>query len=225
MTRFSQRSLARHLRRLTIRCQWPTIAAVASWRVWAQWAAEKTVFDPWLTVTVVPETGSLKGLAVGVEFRFEFEGPYVVGIAVRRHVIAGYDGGRTDVSLRQLQRASLRPIVDAASSYAKTLFRAGSSTEGARVFRVDDALIKTLDAREPIHAAAAELTRPPGPKRKSSKPPTAWIAMKYRNAERKGRKPAQEIARLKGVPVNRVYQWIHEAKKVPHPEGLGPPAS
>jgi hypothetical protein len=125
-------------------------------------------------------------LAIVVELDYDQDGPYAVGVTVRKDSRAGYKGGRTGFSGREIQRLPLIRYINAALAFA--------TAEGG--------------PGKQVLAAGAELVSP----RPGSKPSLVWVAREYRRHTKDGRSPAKEIAAKLGVPVNRVYQWIHEAR-------------
>lgn len=125
-------------------------------------------------------------LAIVVELDYDQDGPYAVGITVRKDSLAGYEGGRTGFSGREIQRLPLIRYINAALAFA--------TAEGG-------------PGRQ-VLAAGAELDQPQPGKR----PSLTRVAREYRRHTKDGRSPAKEIAAEFGVPVNRVYQWIHEAR-------------
>ena len=96
------------------------------WRLHADWqkldAEGRWYTDPELVVTLIPHSpvDERERYAVVVDLRFDEDGPYVTGIAVRRDKMAGYRGKRTHVAPRAVQRLPLARITQAALAYAST---------------------------------------------------------------------------------------------------------
>jgi hypothetical protein len=128
-------------------------------------------------------------LAITVELGYDRDGPYPIAVTVKKDPAAGYEGGRT-LSGRDIQRLSLGKYLRAAVAYA--------TAEGG--------------ALQQMLAAGSKLD-PPRRSPQGSKPPPKWLAEQYVRHERAGRSPAQEIAKQRGVPVNRVYQWFHQERQ------------
>ena len=84
-------------------------------------AWRRTPGKPWEPVLqlTVAEKGS--ELAIAVDLNYDEAGPYVTGVSVRHHPLAGYKGGRTHVSARAVQRLSLAPVIKAALAYAESM--------------------------------------------------------------------------------------------------------
>ena len=90
--------------------------------VQAEWPGSPGPYEPELVVTVIPQEYG-EHLAVAVETRADEDGYYVVGVAVRRHVLAGYTGQRTHVSPRDVQRLPLARMVTAALAFARVVVK------------------------------------------------------------------------------------------------------
>jgi hypothetical protein len=123
-------------------------------------------------------------LEVTVELGYDDGKPYPVAVTVKTA------GGRTALSGRDIQRLALGRYLRAAVAYA--------TAKGG--------------ALQQILAAGRKLDAPRRSPR-GSKPSSKWIAVQYLRYERAGRSPAQEIAKQRGVPVNRVYQWFHQERQ------------
>jgi hypothetical protein len=194
----------------------------------AKWLKQTWYTDPELEVTVFSPA---LAYAVSVEFRFDDAGPYVTGIAVRRHRFAdGWSGERTHVQPRDVQRLPIARIMRAASAFAATAKKPkprkrSNRLEGkpldprvvAGAFYYDVGAVAEL--RERGFEQAGELVEagkvlvPRGrPRRGRTTSFYREIATAYREFEKQGKSPAREIARRKGVSVNTVYQWIHRAR-------------
>jgi hypothetical protein len=200
----------------------------------AEWRKTAERYEPDLIVTVLPQEwrDDLGDLAVAVELRHDEDGPYVVGVAVRRHVLAGYNGRRTDVSPRAVQRLSLAPIIKAALAFASVTSEPpadeGAGTVPAPYHASDwgDSVWATYydvgHADEwseagfevpPAMAQAGKVLVPRGrPERGKSVAFYRELADTYRAFELQGLSPVKEIARRKRVPENRVHQWVYRAR-------------
>ncbi len=94
---------------------------------WRAKASKAWWSDPDLIVTAFPEHADY---AVAVELRMDEGGPFVTGIAVRRHPWKGWQGERTHVSPRDVQRLPLARIVGAALAAAAIAERPPVDEEG-----------------------------------------------------------------------------------------------
>jgi hypothetical protein len=212
----------------------------ASWTFIGAWqrpdAPGRWYTDPELVLTVIPNTRE-EQLAVVIDLRFDDDGPYVTGLTVRKHPRAGYRGERTNVSPRDVQRLPLAAYVRAALAFASTaekppLPRAHPEeaalgipdprpfdprVESDRVVEVgaaaEELLERGFEVSQAALAAGAALAPPEMPPR-GKKPPLKWVADQHRlYSKTPGLSPAKEIAAALDVPLNRVHQWIHEARK------------
>jgi hypothetical protein len=210
----------------------------ASWTFIGEWqnphADGRWFTDPELVLTVIPYQQDDQ-LAVVVDLRFDDDGPYVTGIAVRKHPRAGYRGERTNVSPRDVQRSSLAPYVRAALAFASTVEKPpppqAHPEEAARGIEVrsfdprvetgwtynvgdvaEDKLKRGFEVSQAVLDAGQALV--PSALPRGQKPPLKWVADQHRlHSKTPGLSPAKEIATGLDVPVNRVHQWIHEARK------------
>ncbi len=167
--------------------------------------ANPEAWDPELVITVLPMIvrTAAEGYAVVVELRYDDDTPRVIGVAVRRHPRAG--GIVQPVSLRDVQRLSLRPRVDAAIAFA-------SEARRSKELRDSGFYLSTPDAA-PVQVPRG---KPNG---------TGFyreIADTVRECQKRGLSPAKVIAKKKHVTTNTAHQWIHRARKL---EFLEPPAS
>ena len=91
----------------------------STWTIQVEHRAAPEPWEPELVVTVLPMVVRTddEAYAVAVELRYDNDTPRVIGVAVRRHPRAG-GIDRPAVSLRDVQRLSLRPRVDAAIAFA-----------------------------------------------------------------------------------------------------------
>lgn len=216
----------------------PTWTLIAEWLRTDADSPGRLYMDPELVVTVITrKTDERYGVAV--EMRFDDEGAYVTGVAVRKHPLAGYRGKRTHVAAREIQRLSLAPIIDAALAFASVAEKppplkahpeaAALGIPNPRPFdpRVEASAIYRVgdhdDLRErgfPVSKAqviAGEILAPrkPPPRDKSgtNRKFYKWVADEHRRHRAAGRSPAKEIAATMEAPVNRVHQWIHKARE------------
>jgi hypothetical protein len=97
-----------------------------------EWRENVGTYDPELIVTVIPQEYGER-YAVAVELRRDDDGPYVIGVTVRRTLLAGYTGGRTHVSPRDVQRLPLAAIIRAALAFASTVAKPTDERESSRV--------------------------------------------------------------------------------------------
>ena len=194
----------------------------------AKWLKQTLYTDPELEVTMLsPELP----YAVSVEFRSDEHGRYVTGVAMRRHPFAsGWRGERTDVLPRDVQRLPLARILRAARAFAATARKPSSRrySGGLEGKPLDPRVIACVlyydvgaadELRERGFEQAGELVEagkvlvPRGrPRRDKSLAFYREILQACRDFEKQGKSPAKEIARIKGVPVNTVYQWRHRAR-------------
>ncbi len=213
-----------------------------SWTIIAEWqtkgvAAGRWYTDPELIVTVIDEEREPDGdeLAVAVELRYDDEGPYVTGIAIRRHPRAGYQGERTHVAPRDVQRLPLAKIVTAALAFASTHEKppprrlspeavAAGRTEPSRPFdsRIEVGAAYWIDREPPDERFGPEpvslvevrkVLLPRGrPKHGKSIDFYRELSKSYRDFEIRGLSPVKEIARRKRVSENTVHQWVHRMR-------------
>jgi hypothetical protein len=199
----------------------------------AEWRDNSGRYEPDLVVTVIPQEPGER-YAVSVELRHDDEGPYVTGVAVRRHVLAGYGGQRTHVSPRDVQRLPLARIVQAALAFASTAakprpdekdpegFSAPFHTliEGESswatyydVTHADEWRELGFDVPLAMVEAGKELRLPRGrPQWGKSVDFYRDLAKAYKQFELAGLSPVKEIARRKRVPENTVHQWVHRMR-------------
>jgi hypothetical protein len=209
------------------------------WTLTASWqnteAQGRWYTDPELVVTVIEQERGPDGrLAVSVDLRFDEDGPYVTGIAVRRHHMAGYRGERTNVAPRDVQRLPLAKMVSAALAFASTsekppptqFLRPDEIAAGwtSRPFdpRVEVEMTYYLGAEPPEErwfpeaqplVDARKILLPRGrPQRGRSVDFYRELAKSYRNLELAGLSPVKEIARRKRVSENTVHQWVHRMR-------------
>jgi hypothetical protein len=155
-------------------------------------------WEPELVVTVLPMVirTAAEAYGVAVEIRYDNETPRVIGVAVRRHTHAG-GINQPAVSLRDVQRLSLRPRVDAALAFAAEARR-------SEQLRDDGFYVSTPDP--------APVKMPRG------KPNGARfyleIAETVRDCQKRGLSPAKIIAKRKHVTTNTAHQWIYRARKL-----------
>jgi hypothetical protein len=199
-----------------------------------EWPGDVDRYGPELVVTVIPQEYG-EHYAVSVELRRDENGPYVVGVAVRRSVLAGYTGLRTHVSPRDVQRLPLARMVAAALAIASTATRptgderVQGSDPGpspvATLVEGESAWVTYYDVghadewRElgfdlpPAMIEAGKILVPRGrPQRGKSVDFYRQLAKSYRAFELAGLSPVKEIARRKRVPENTVHQWIHRMR-------------
>lgn len=192
-------------------------------------------YDPELIVTVIPQEYG-DHLAVAVELRRDEDGPYVIGIAVRRHVLAGYTGLRTHVPPREVKRLELSRMVDAALGLASSVPEAPSPettpggsdpgpwpvdvlVEGDSTWATYYDVAHAEEWRElgfevpPEMVAARKVLVPRGRPHRST---TFYreIANAHREFQRRGLSPVKEIARRKREKENTVHQWVHRAREL-----------
>jgi hypothetical protein len=209
-----------------------------SWVFTAKWPSETHLYGPELVVSVYqPYQPNGEGLEVAVELRFDDAGPYVVGLAARTLAVMGDPAARRTVSPRDVQRLPLARIVNAVLAFAATVekpteendeIREGVGPTWTEIY--PDATVRTYYGvgahdvlweergfqvpEEMVNAAQVvepeQLPQPGKPNRGFYK----WIAEEHRRHSRDGRSPAKEIAKEKGVPENRVHQWIHRAREL-----------
>lgn len=154
--------------------------------------------EPELVVTVLPMVirTAAEAYAVAVELRYDNDTPRVIGVAVRRHTRAG-GIDQPAVSLREVQRLSLRPRVDAAIAFA-------AEARLSEELREDGFYLSTPD---------------PVPVRMPRGKPNGTgfyrdIADTVRECHKRGQSPAKVIAKKKHVTTNTAHQWIHRARKL-----------
>lgn len=215
------------------------------WTLTASWqkkdAEGRWYTDPELVVTVVDQQRERDEiLAVAVELRYDEDGPYVTGIAVRRHHSAGYMGERTHVAPREVQRLPLAKMVSAALAFASTAEKppplallpeeiAAGRTVPPRPFdpRVEVEVTYYLGSEPPEERGfspdpqplveARKILLPRGrPKRGKSVEFYRDLAKSYRSFELAGLSPVKEIARRKRVSENTVHQWVHRMRHELH---------
>jgi hypothetical protein len=215
------------------------VARLPRWRIVAEWmnaeAEGRWYTDPELVLTFIDDDRDDR-FGVAVELRCDDEGPYVTGIAVRRHPLAGYRGKRTNVLPRDVQRLPLAKIAAAALAFASTIekppptrwLHPEEEAAGwtARPFdpRVEAGGTYSLggerwDERfgpEPVPLVeAGRVLFPRGrPERGKSVDFYRELGRAYRELELRGQSPAKAIARGKRVPENTVHQWVHRARRL-----------
>jgi hypothetical protein len=208
-----------------------------SWVFRATWPADVHLYSPELVVSVYqPYHPRGEGLEVAVELKFDDAGPYVIGVTARALAVMGDPGARRTVSPRDVQRLPLARIVNAVLAFAATVEKPTEESDetregvGPTLTYIDpDATVRTYygvgahDVWEergfqvPAEMIpAAQVVEPeqlpqPG---KTSRDFYVWIANEHRRHSARGRSPAKEIAKAKGVPENRVHQWIHRAREL-----------
>jgi hypothetical protein len=187
-----------------------------------EWPEKNWWTDPELLITLFPPEPPY---AVTVEFQRDADGPFVTGIAVRRHVHAGWDGKRTQVSPRDVQRLPLAMIVRAAVAAASSVPaepptpRRGSQplpgSRGMAIHYIDDEESHAKFPRAEFVEDARRILMPRGrPQRGKSVEFYRDLAETHRAAARAGKSPAKEIARRKGVSANTAHQWIHRTRQL-----------
>lgn len=202
------------------------------WIFQAEWRDDPGRYEPELVVTVIPQEPGER-LAVAVEFRYDDDGAYVVGVAVRRHVLAGYQGQRTHVSPRDAQRLPLAQIQRAATAFARDAVKPGPDDKDPEGLAAPfDTLVEGKSTwatyydvthadkwRElgydapPAMVAAGKVLLPHGrPQHGKSIGFYRELAEAYKQFEAKGLSPVKEIARRKRVPENTVHQWVHRMR-------------
>jgi hypothetical protein len=198
----------------------------------AEWRDDAGHYDPDLVVTVIPQEPG-EHYAVAVEMRRDEDGPYVTGVTVRRHPLAGYAGQRTHVSPRDIQRLPLARFLKAALALASSAARPQPEDEDAPGFPVPVLTLhegsstwatyydvghadewRAMGAEVPPEMAeAGSILVPRGrPKRGKSVDFYRELANSYRQFELAGQSPVKEIARRKREKENTVHQWIHRCR-------------
>jgi hypothetical protein len=201
----------------------------------AEWREDASRYEPELVVTVIPQEPG-EHYAVAVELRHDEDGPYVLGVAVRRHVLAGYQAGqRTHVSPRDIQRLPLARFVSAALAFASSAVKPRGDDrdpEGA------PAPFHTLVEGESTWATyydvahadewramgyelpaamvdAGKILVPRGrPQHGKSTTFYKGMATAYMAFEQAGLSPVKEIARRKRVSENTVHQWVYRMRRL-----------
>ena len=160
--------------------------------------------------------------------------PYVTGVAVRRHVLAGYSGQRTHVSPRDIKRIALAPIVNAALAFASRAVRPerDENPEGYPIpfhTMVEDGVAwatyydiahsdewreRGFDVPTEMVEAGKILAPRGRPQRGKSTEFYREIANAYRAFAFAGEAPVRAIARQKRIPENTVHQSIIRARKL-----------
>ena len=170
----------------------------STWTIQVEHRAAPEPWEPELVVTVLPMVVRTddEAYAVAVELRYDNDTPRVIGVAVRRHPRAG-GIDRPAVSLRDVQRLSLRPRVDAAIAFA------GEARQS-----------------EELRDSGLYLATPdPTPVRMPRGKPNGTgfyrdIADTVLECQKRGVSPAKTIAKKKDVPDNTAHQWIYRARKL-----------
>jgi hypothetical protein len=174
----------------------------SSWHIEIEEREKPEAWEPELLVTVLPVATRTadERYAVCVELRYDDDEPRVIGVCVRRHFRAGgVKQTRTPLSLRDVQRLSLRPRVDAAVAFAND-WRRRPELRGAEAYLAipDDVSRRIVvpsrnrDRRDFYRA----------------------IGALHRQCQITGLSPAKEIARRQKVSRNTAYQWIHRAREL-----------
>jgi hypothetical protein len=193
---------------------------VVEWTLSVAWPDQHWWSDPDLIVTVIPRN---QAHAVGVEFRHDEEGPFVTGVAVRRHTWAdGWRGERTHVSARDIQRLPLTRIVQAALAAASTAVkpeqRTGTSpTPGigpGETSWIDEAPSEQFPGPQWLEEARKVLVPRGRPQPGKSTGFYRQIAESHRSFARAGKSPVKEIARRKKADENTVHQWVYRARQL-----------
>lgn len=140
------------------------------------------------TVELAERRGGEAEFVVGVVFNRNAEAdPVAVGITVTR--TPGGVGAPRPLSPRDVQRLPLT--------------------------RIRDAMLEVARNPTTLIDEFARLQVPKGrPERGKSTAFYKEIADTYRTCKLKGLSPAKEIAKIKRVDENRVYTWIHRARKL-----------
>lgn len=208
------------------------------WMLQAEWRDNAGPYEPELVVTVIPQEPGER-FAVAVELRHDDDGPYVTGVAARRHVLAGYQGQRTYVSPRDVQRLPLARIVKAALAFASvaakprpdekdpegfkgfpipfdTLVEGESSwTTYYDVTHIDEWRELGFDVPPAMVEVGAKMRLPRGrPKHGKSIDFYRDLAKVYKQCELAGLSPVKEIARRKREPENTVHQWVYRMRRL-----------
>jgi hypothetical protein len=202
------------------------------WHLMLEWPEQIWYTSPQLVVTMFsPE---ITPYAVAVELRRDEDGSaYVIGVAVRRHAYNGWDGERTDVSPREIQRLPLSRIVRAALAAAakaplerppppqpsrpgETIIPLNIPGYGKLYYDNDE---KSESLGLPVKPAwagdARRILVPRGqPRPGKSTEFYKGIAESYRQFAQAGMSPVKEIARRKRKSENTVHQWVHRARKL-----------
>ena len=199
------------VRDLTLRCrQWHDRAVKSSWTIELELREDPKPWEPELVVNVLPvvmRTASER-YAVSVELRYDDDAPRVIGVCVRRHPHAGgVKQTRTPLSLRDVQRLSLRPRVDAAVAFASEWRSSSELREPGVYLATPDVTTRRIHVPKYGPGGGTDFYR--------------QIAKTYRACKMAGLKPAKEIARRRGVPVNTAYQWIYRARELKYLEPSG----
>jgi hypothetical protein len=161
-------------------------------------------WQPDLEVTVI-EKGA--DYVVSVQVKYDDDGAYATGVAVRRDPLVGYKGGRTEVSPREVKRLPLARIIGAALAYADVLGK-----PLPRKPRAGEQMPELVAAEKIL---SPRIRAPRGrPQRGGSAKFYKQIAEAYRQAAAAGLNPIKEIARQNGAPENTVHQWIHRARRL-----------
>ena len=213
----------------------PTWTFLAEWMKPSETVEGGWFTDPQLVVTAFPDDNENQ-LAVIVDIRFDDDGPYVTGIAVRKHPSAGYRAERTNVAPRDVKRMPLAQYVSAALAFAGAAEKPPTPMERRTPYEVaqrvevyphnpraeTDALYRVGASAErpewlaPVSQTVLDLEsifEPVETPPQGKKPSLDWVAREHKRHTAEGRSPAQEIAATLGVPPNRVHQWFFEARK------------
>jgi hypothetical protein len=201
------------------------------WTIGVEWPERHWYSDPELVLTFF---GQELPYAVAVELCRDEDGPFVTGVSVRRHTLAGWDGRtRTHVSPRDVQRLPLARIVTAALAAAATVEQPTDPVPfvgqlpGTGIERIpgrphqlmydyrDDEQRERFPPR-PEHQWAEDARKilvPRGrPKRGKSASFYKDIGKNHREFAAMGLSPVKEIGRRKRVSENTVHQWVHRAR-------------
>lgn len=204
------------------------------WDIGLEYPEKQLSTDPDLVVHVFPR-GSKYAVAVELQ-RVPDATPVVSGIAVRSaHLLSG-DEDPGLLTPRDVQRLPLSRIVRAALAaeakaprdFAELNDQRPTTRPGAQWLRIrnrPDVLYydhgggSTLPDAPVVEAARGKLTIPRGkPRRdepaKSTKFYMDILAAHSGLVEQGQASPVKEIARRKGVPANRVHQWLYRARRL-----------
>jgi hypothetical protein len=191
-------------------------------------------YDPERIVSIYSKE---RPYAVDFELRSDENGPFVVGVSVRRDWATGYRGEREPLSPREIQRLPLARFMNAALAFAARTPRpdphdpqygrpldpepggrigpADHRLESERWFSLgaSDLFYKVVGIPTEGIVAADKVLAPRGrPRRGHSIDFYRQLGKWVDQVTQEGKRPAREIARRYSVSENTAYQWIHRCR-------------